>query len=232
MCCRKPLPLIRVRCRFSNLCSTLSTRPAATRRLLTFAAYRALGGLEGAIARRADEVVDALPARHQDALPGVLRALTTVRQGTRRSLQAQPSLADVAGTPAQSALVNALIAARLLVSDEDAAGRAVIRVAHEALLSRWPRARDIVNANRDFLETPRTAADGRAPMAFGQQEPGASASCRQAPRRGRGVAAVTTGGSRRAIFRIRRGIFIGREDEEEKERQVERARMRGRGGCG
>jgi class 3 adenylate cyclase/energy-coupling factor transporter ATP-binding protein EcfA2 len=29
------------------------------RRLLTFAAYRALGGLEGAIARRADEVVDA-----------------------------------------------------------------------------------------------------------------------------------------------------------------------------
>src|SRR5262249_50323429 len=30
-------------------------------RLLTFAAYRALGGLEGAIARRADEVVDALP---------------------------------------------------------------------------------------------------------------------------------------------------------------------------
>ena len=32
------------------------------RRLLTFAAYRALGGLEGAIARRADEVVDALAA--------------------------------------------------------------------------------------------------------------------------------------------------------------------------
>ena len=30
-------------------------------RLLTFASYRALGGLEGAIARRADEVVDALP---------------------------------------------------------------------------------------------------------------------------------------------------------------------------
>ena len=26
-------------------------------------------------------------------------------------------------------------------------------MAHEALLTRWPRARDIVNANRDFLET-------------------------------------------------------------------------------
>ena len=31
------------------------------RRVLTFAAYQALGGLEGAIAQRADEVVDALP---------------------------------------------------------------------------------------------------------------------------------------------------------------------------
>ena len=51
------------------------------------------------------------------------------------------------------ALVEALIAARLLVSDEDAAGQVFVRVAHEALLSRWPRASDIVNANRNFLET-------------------------------------------------------------------------------
>ena len=55
-----------------------------------------------------------------------------------------------------------MIAARLLVSGEDAAGRAVIRVAHEALLSRWPRARDIVNANRTFLESrARIQADAR-----------------------------------------------------------------------
>ena len=49
-----------------------------------------------------------------------------------------------------------------MVSDEDAEGHAVIRVAHEALLSRWPRARDIVNANRDFLETrARVQTDAR-----------------------------------------------------------------------
>ena len=47
------------------------------RRVLTFAAYRALGGLEGAIARRADEVVDGLPLDIQEALPAALRALTT-----------------------------------------------------------------------------------------------------------------------------------------------------------
>ena len=62
------------------------------RRLLTFAAYRALGGLEGAIARRADEVVDALPPHVQDALPAVLRgSLTTVRLG-EEAITAAPVL--------------------------------------------------------------------------------------------------------------------------------------------
>ncbi|WP_235984611.1 nSTAND1 domain-containing NTPase [Mesorhizobium neociceri] len=123
------------------------------RRVLTFAAYRALGGLEGAIARRADEVVDALPPDIQEELPVVLRALTTVRPGDG-AVAARPALrAQVTGTPQRLVLIEALIAARLLVSDEDAAGHVFTRVAHEALLSRWPRAGDIVNANRSFLET-------------------------------------------------------------------------------
>jgi WD40 repeat protein/class 3 adenylate cyclase len=123
------------------------------RRLLTFAAYWALGGLEGAIARRADEVVDALPAGIQDALPAVLRALTTIRPGDEAITIRPASLTEIAGTPARSALIHALVTARLLVSDEDVSGSAVVRVAHEALLSRWPRARDIINADRSFLET-------------------------------------------------------------------------------
>ena len=123
------------------------------RRILTFAAYQALGGLEGAIARRADELVDALPSDVQEALPQVLRALTTVRPGDE-AVGALPALrAEVTGTPARRVLIDALVAARLLVSDEDAAGHIFVRVAHEALLSRWPRASDIVNANRSFLET-------------------------------------------------------------------------------
>ncbi|PAQ11455.1 hypothetical protein CIT26_05600 [Mesorhizobium temperatum] len=121
-------------------------------RILTFAAYQALGGFEGAIARRADEVVDALPPDIQEELPVVLRALTTVRPGDE-AVAARPALrAEVTGTPQRLALVEALVAARLLVSDEDAAGHVFVRVAHEALLSRWPRAGNIVNANRRFLE--------------------------------------------------------------------------------
>src|SRR5262245_9541410 len=132
------------------------------RRILTFAAYRALGGLEGAIARRADEVVDALPPSIQAVLPSVLHALTSVRPGDEAVTSRPATLGELAGTPARSALVDALIAARLLVSDEDAAGHIFVRVAHEALLSRWPRASDIVSANRIFLETrARLQADAR-----------------------------------------------------------------------
>lgn len=130
------------------------------RRVLTFAAYRALGGLEGAIARRADEVVDALPPDIQEALPATLRALTTVRPGDDVVTARPVLLSEVASTPARLGLVNALVAARLLVTDEDVAGHVFVRVAHEALLSRWPRACDIVDANRTFLETrARVAAD-------------------------------------------------------------------------
>ncbi|WP_292369953.1 hypothetical protein [Mesorhizobium sp.] len=103
------------------------------RRVLTFAHYRALGGLEGAIARRADEVVDLLAPEIQEALPAVLDALTTASPSDE-TVTARPALlTEVAGTPARSALVKALIDARLLVSDEDAGGHVVVRVAHEAL---------------------------------------------------------------------------------------------------
>ncbi|MDX8503331.1 winged helix-turn-helix domain-containing protein [Mesorhizobium sp. VK4C] len=123
------------------------------RRVLTFAHYRALGGLEGAIARRADEVVDLLAPEIQEVLPAVLRALTTASPGDG-AITARPALlTEIASTPARLALVRALIEARLLVSDEDAGGHVFVRVAHEALLRRWPRAGDIVNANRNFLET-------------------------------------------------------------------------------
>ncbi len=58
-----------------------------------------------------------------------------------------------------------MIAARLLVSGESATGDAVVRVAHKALLSHWPLAREIVIASRSFLET-RARAGRCSPPSF------------------------------------------------------------------
>ncbi len=122
-------------------------------RLLTHATYQALGGLEGAIATRADEVVVSLPPEAQAALPLVLRALTTVSTGSEQVTVARAAPLDsfAVGSPARS-LIDALTAARLLVASSEGAVPTV-RLAHEALIRRWGRAREQLEADRRDLET-------------------------------------------------------------------------------
>ncbi len=132
------------------------------RRLLTFAAYRALGGLEGAIAQRADEVTGALPDRRSRcSARGDKRTDDGAQQDEAATARPAPRR-EIAATPAQTALVDALVDARLLVSDEGTEGAPMVRFAHEALLSQWPLAREIIAANREFLATrARVGADAR-----------------------------------------------------------------------
>lgn len=103
--------------------------------LLTFASYREMGGLEGGIAHRAEEVFASLPTEVQASLDDVLSLLVEI----------QPDTGTVSGRhisyealDANSlTLVQAFIAARLFASDNH---RPIVGVAHEALLRRWPKA--------------------------------------------------------------------------------------------
>jgi formylglycine-generating enzyme required for sulfatase activity len=119
---------------------------------LTFAAYEALGGLEGALGRRAEEVFQNQPAEAQAELPAVLRALVTVgADGKATSRWASLSFAD---SPPRRNLIDAFLhaEARLLVAAGDAFEGARVRVAHEALLTHWTRARDQIAADTRDLE--------------------------------------------------------------------------------
>jgi len=119
--------------------------------LLTFAAYQELGGLEGAIGRRAEEVFQAQPEAVRNQLVPLLRALVTVR-GTTATARAASLSQFPQGSP-RRALVNAFLdpEARLVVSDSEG-GLAQLRLTHEALLTRWPRAKDQVDADARDLE--------------------------------------------------------------------------------
>ena len=119
--------------------------------LLTFAAYDELGGLEGAIGRRAEEVFLAQPYPVQAELASLLRELVTVEGGKAVSRTA-PLSRFPAGSP-RRALADAFIhaEARLLVADAEA-GLAQLRLAHEALLSHWPRAHDQISSDSRDLE--------------------------------------------------------------------------------
>ena len=121
--------------------------------VLTYAAYEEIGGLEGALAHRAEEVFAGLAPEVQAALPGVLRSLVNLRDGDedRPVGRTIPLDTFAAGSP-ERALVEAFLRsdARLLVVEGRADG-AHLRVAHEALLSHWTRAKTQIDSERTLF---------------------------------------------------------------------------------
>lgn len=131
--------------------------------LLTFRAYEDLGGVAGALAQRAEEVLEAVGPEARATLPVVLRELVSlgVDDDTTPLRRVAPLAAFDEG-PARE-LVRALLEARLFVSSLDDHGRPVVSVAHEALLEHWPRVRDWSDQNRELLRAhARLAAAARA----------------------------------------------------------------------
>ncbi len=116
---------------------------------LTWAAYEALGGLEGAIGRRAEAVLAGLPAAQQDALGRLLPRLVMLG-ADEASPTSRWVAADELSDEDERALARAFVEARLLVADR--VGEAIgLRVAHEALLRRWPRVTAWVTQHRATL---------------------------------------------------------------------------------
>jgi WD40 repeat protein len=121
---------------------------------LRYASMHALGGLKGAIATRADGVFATLPPDAQAALPNVLRALVTIsRAGAEPTARAVPMLRFGEKSP-ERRIVDAFLdpQVRLLVAEGDGEG-ARVRVAHEALITHWERAKRQIAQDRDDLRT-------------------------------------------------------------------------------
>jgi WD40 repeat protein len=132
------------------------------RRVLTFRSYDAIGGLYGAIAQRADATVESLPADARSALPHVLRALVSVSADYEQTSVARSvPLASFGENSRARAVIDALIRARLLVASSDGA-QGSVRIAHEALISRWALAREQIAVDRRDIETRTLIAQQQA----------------------------------------------------------------------
>jgi len=121
-----------------------ATWAASSGRALTLAGYRAVGGLAGAIAQTGERVVADLTPDRLDAVRRALLNLVHVRDGAADTRRVA-SQADLTG-PDEAAVVAALVDARLLTVD-----LGQVQLAHEALLSSWPRLRAWIEADRDAL---------------------------------------------------------------------------------
>ena len=116
--------------------------------LLTFDAYTALGGLQGAVAQRAEEVFTALPHDAQQGLGACFGALVTVDLTNQDLIVSRPAALDtLRQAPGGPDLVDRFVESRLLVADRAESGPATVRVAHDALLRLWPRLRDWMASN-------------------------------------------------------------------------------------
>jgi hypothetical protein len=145
-------------------------------RSLTLDAYQAIGGVTGAIAKRAEEIYTDLDTHGQFASRQLLLRLVSLGEGTedtrRRVLRSELAALTIdqdqssmsqsdrfASVNRQSSIggvIGAYGSARLLTFDRDPATREpTVEVAHEALIREWRRLRDWLDDSRDDLRQHR-----------------------------------------------------------------------------
>lgn len=122
-------------------------------RSLTQTSYDALGGVVGALQRRADAIVSNLPTEDLGIAPRLLVNLVAVADATTLDTRLRVALADLqhsfsaASTAGFERVLKEMVSARLLVQDGDEQS-AQVEVAHEALIRRWPQLRSWVDEDR------------------------------------------------------------------------------------
>src|SRR6266487_1770301 len=136
-------------------------------RQLALSAYRELGGVKGALTRKAEETYTALPSDEHRKLaralfvrlidPGVTEQDTT----RRRAALSEFSLADATQTRRLQEVADAYIAARLLTTNE-IAGTTTIEVSHEALIREWPRLASWLREAREDIRLQQTISEDTA----------------------------------------------------------------------
>ncbi|SDY85250.1 hypothetical protein SAMN05421504_107183 [Amycolatopsis xylanica] len=124
---------------------------------LTVRGYQDAGGIQHAIATTADRVHDGLDAAGRLVARALFLRLIRIGEGTedvRRSVSRAGLLAASADPAATLAVLAVFTQARLLTQRED-----TVEVTHEALLTSWPRLREWIGADRDWLRAHQQIAD-------------------------------------------------------------------------
>ncbi|MET7637187.1 WD40 repeat domain-containing protein [Streptomyces sp. NPDC005438] len=141
--------------------------------MLTETAYDATGGLHGAIAKTAEKVYAGFSPEEAEQARRVLLRLVAPGDGTpdtRRPTDRAELGAELdRGGPGQTTtVVDRLVEARLLTLDDG-----VVDLAHEALITAWPRLRGWIDSERDRLRLHRQLTQAARDWETLDQDPGA-----------------------------------------------------------
>ncbi|MFZ4659330.1 MAG: SUMF1/EgtB/PvdO family nonheme iron enzyme [Caldilineaceae bacterium] len=120
--------------------------------VLTHAAYHDIGGVSGAIAKRADQTLKNLRDDEQAAVRRIFTRLVRVAQPDEGAEDTKRRITLAEVDPVMQALVYKLADARLLVTGRDEqSGSETVEVAHEALIRGWAELKVWLNSDREFL---------------------------------------------------------------------------------
>ncbi|MBD0841580.1 helix-turn-helix domain-containing protein [Streptomyces sp. TRM68416] len=122
-------------------------------RMLTVAGYEAAGGLRGAIAATAEEVYGELSPGQARAARHLLLRMVVPGQGTPDTRRPLPH-EELSQCPAGQEVAERLTRARLLTADQDG-----VHLAHEALISCWPRLHGWIEEDRERLRHHRALSE-------------------------------------------------------------------------
>lgn len=131
--------------------------------LLTLEAYRESGGVEGAIAKRADAIYSSFNEEQQQIVRRIMLRLTQPGEGTEDTRR-RATMDELVTRPGESneveGVAQMMANARLLTtgSDEQPDGQ-TIDVSHEALIRGWPRLRKWIEEDRAGLRILRRLTD-------------------------------------------------------------------------
>jgi WD40 repeat protein/transcriptional regulator with XRE-family HTH domain len=128
----------------------LATYQRSRRRRLTVADYQGSGGIQGAVARSAEEAFGALTERQQDLARQVFIRLVHVADDTADTRRRVASSELPTGQGDTQQVLDVFIRQRLVTAETGA-----IQITHEALLTAWPRLRGWIDADRAGLATHR-----------------------------------------------------------------------------
>jgi hypothetical protein len=127
------------------------------RRMLTLDSFRAIGGVSGALAAHADDVV-----RNQSAMEQVLTQKIFRQLVTPERTRAIVELSDLHSlAPDVPRVLDLLVRARLLVVQTRDGGGGSVELVHESLIERWPMLRrwlDVDHEDSAFLQDVVAAA--------------------------------------------------------------------------
>jgi eukaryotic-like serine/threonine-protein kinase len=135
---------------------------------LSFEAFSQMGGLEGAIAQRAEQVVSPFDDAHKAALARIM-SLVVVIDTNEETVTSRRAPWSALRDDTERKMVDALVESRLFVS-ELLGTVPGFGIAHEAILRRWPRMREWIDLHKGALLergrlaqlAARWASDGRS----------------------------------------------------------------------